>query len=56
MESEWARVQRALTASEGIQQEAESKLDSVQQALVAAGKACGTAEEEENFHLIDERM
>ena len=47
MESELARVQRDLTASEGIQLKAESELDSFQQALAAAGEACREGEGEE---------
>ena len=50
-----ARVQPALTASEGVQLKTESELDSVQQALAAAGEACRKAEEE-NCRLIDERL
>ena len=39
MESKLARVQRALTALEGVRLKAESELDSIQQALAAAREA-----------------
>ena len=52
MESELVRVQCALTVSEGIRMKVESKLDSVQQALAATGKACQKAEKE-NCRLTD---
>ena len=55
MEFEFARVQRALTASEGIRLKVESELDSVQQALAVAGEACQKAEED-NCHVTDERL
>ena len=55
MESELARVQRALTASEGVRMKAESELDSIQQALAAAREACRKAEEE-TCRLTDERL
>ena len=40
MESELARVQRALAASVGVRLKAESELYYVQQALAAAREAC----------------
>ena len=55
MESELARVQCALTASEGIRLKAESELDFVQQALAATGEACRKPEKE-NCRLTDERL
>ena len=55
MESELARVQSALTASEGIQLKAESELDSIQQALATTREACWKAEEE-ICRLTDERL
>ena len=55
MESELARVQRALTASKGVRLKAEFELDSIQQALAAARVACRKAEEE-TCRLIDERL
>ena len=53
MESKLARVQHALTASEGIRLKVEFELGSVQQALAIAGEACRKAEEE-NCRLTDE--
>ena len=55
MESELARVQRALIASEGVRQKAKSELDFVQQALVVAGEAFQMTEEE-NCRLTYERL
>ena len=55
MESELARVQCALIASEGVRQKAKSELDFVQQALVVVGEAFWMTEEE-NFRLTDERL
>ena len=55
MEFELARVQRALTASEGIWLKAESELDYVQQALATAGETYWTTEEE-NFLLTAKRL
>ena len=55
MESELARVQHALTASEGIWLKTESELDSVQQTLDAAGEAYLKAKEE-NCRLTDEQL
>ena len=53
MESELARVQLALTASEGVRLKAESELDYVQQALATTREACRKAEEE-TCRLTDE--
>ena len=55
MESELARVQRALTASEGVRLKTESELDFVQQALATAREACWNAEEE-ICRLTNERL
>ena len=55
MESELTQVQCALTTSEGVRLKAESKLDSVQQALAAAREAYRKAEEE-ICGLTDERL
>ena len=55
MEFELARVQRALTALEGVRLKAESELDSVQQGLAATREACRKAEEE-ICRLTDERL
>ena len=55
MESELARVQRALTTSEGVRSKAKFELDFVQQALVVAREACRKAEEE-TCRLMDERL
>ena len=55
MGSELALVQRALTASEGVQLKAESELDYIQQALVAAREAYRKAEEE-TCRLTYERL
>ena len=55
MEYELARVQRALTASEGVRMKVESELDSVKQALAVVGEAC-LMTEEENFRLTNERL
>ena len=55
MESELARVQRALTTSKGVRLKAKSELDSFQQALATAREACWKVEEE-ICRLIDERL
>ena len=55
MESELTQVQRAFTTSKGAQLTAESKLEFVQQALVAAKEAFWKAEEE-ICQLTDERL
>ena len=55
MEFELARVQCALTASEGIQLKADSELDSVQQALATAREACRKVDKE-ICHLTYERL
>ena len=55
MESELARVQRALAASEDAQRKVESELDVAQQALATSGEACRTTEEEAS-RLTDERV
>ena len=55
MESELARVQRALAVAESARLRAESKRAAAQEALSMAGEACTKAEEENN-HLTDERL
>ena len=55
LESELARVQHALSASEDARRKMESKLDVAQQALAASGEACRTAKEEAS-RLTDERV
>ena len=55
MESELARVQRALAASEDTRRKMESELDVAQQALAAFGDACRTTEKEAS-RLTDERV
>ena len=55
MESELARVQRALVASEDGRRKVESMLVGAQQALAASGEAWQKADEEAN-HLTDERV
>ena len=55
MESELARVQHALVASEDARRKVESKLDRVQQALAAFGEAWRKAEKEAN-RPTDERV
>ena len=55
MESELARVQRALTTSEGVRLKVEFELDSIRQALATTGEACRKADEE-NCRLTYERL
>ena len=55
MESELARVQRALAASEDTRQKVDSELDGAQQALATFGEAWRKAEEEVSL-LTDERV
>ena len=55
VEYELTRVQCTLTTSESGRLKAESELDSIQQALVAAKEACWKVEEETG-HLTDERL
>ena len=55
MESELARVQHSLIASEDAWRKVESKLDGVQQALSASGEAWQKVEKEANC-LTDERV
>ena len=55
MESELARVQRALAASEDTRWKVEFELDVDQQALAASREACRTAEEEVS-RLTDEEV
>ena len=55
MESELARVQSALAASEDAQRKMEFELNVAQQALVASREACRTADEEAS-RLTDERV
>ena len=55
MESELARVQRALATLEDARWKMESELDLAQQALAASGEACQTAKEEASL-LTDERV
>ena len=55
MESELARVQCALTASEGVRFKVGSELNFIQQALAAAREACRKAEEE-TCRLTDEQL
>ena len=55
MESELARVQRALAVAESDRLRAESEHGVVQEALSMAGEAC-TKAEEENSHLTNERL
>ena len=55
MESKLTRVQCAFTTLEGARQKAESPLDSVQQALVAAKEVYRKAKEE-IFRLTDEQL
>ena len=55
MESELARVQRALAVAESARLRAESEHGVAQKALSMAGEAC-TKAEEENICLTDERL
>ena len=55
IESELARVQRALAVAENARQRAESERGVAQEALSVAGEACRKAKEE-NSHLTDERL
>ena len=55
VESELARVQRALAVVENARLRAESERGVDQEALAVAGEACRKAEEE-NSHLEDERL
>ena len=55
MESELARVQRALAVAESARLKAESEREVAQKALSLAGEAC-TKVEEENNRLTDERL
>ena len=55
MESELARVQRALAVAESARLKAESEREVAQKALSLAGEAC-TKAEEENSPLTDERL
>ena len=55
VESELARVQNALAASEDARQKGESELTGVQHALAASEEARRKAEDEVN-HLVDERV
>ena len=55
IESELARVQRALALAENARQRAESKHGVAREALALTGEACRKAEEE-NGRLTDERL
>ena len=55
MESELARVQRALAIAESARLRVESERGVVQEALSMAGEAC-TKAEEENSRLMDELL
>ena len=55
MESELARVQRALATLEDTRQKIESELEVAQQALATSREAYQMAEEEAS-HLTDERV
>ena len=55
MESELARVQRALTVAESARPKVESEREVVQKALCLAGEAC-TKAKEDNSRLTDERL
>ena len=55
MESELARVQRALATSEDARQKMRSKLNMAQQALAYSGEACRTAKKEVS-RLTNERV
>ena len=55
MESELARVQRALAIAENARLRAESESGVAQEALAVAGEACRKAEEENN-RLMDKRL
>ena len=55
VESELARVQRALTVAENARLRAESERGVAQEALAVAGEACKKAKEENN-RLADERL
>ena len=55
VESELARVQRALAVKENARLKAESERGVAQEALAVAGEAYRKAEEE-NIHLADERL
>ena len=55
MESELARVQRALVVAENARLRAESKRGVAQEALAVAGEGCRKAEEENN-RLTNERL
>ena len=55
IESELARVQRALALAEAARRRAESEHGAAREALAAAGEAC-TKAEEENGRLVDEKL
>ena len=55
IESELARVQRALALAEEARRKAEFEHGAAMEALVAAGEACKKVEEE-NGHLADEKL
>ena len=55
MESELARVQRALAIAENACRRAESECGVSQEALAMMGEACRKAEEE-NSRLMNERL